>query len=108
MRCGIEGEELEHEGDVAVAGFKLLHRLAIDEDVARVDILQPGNGAQRRGLAATGRPEEHHELPVLDRQIELSDDVNGTEVFLDVPEDDLGHEVTMIPGWVEVLFWRRC
>jgi hypothetical protein len=29
---GVERKELEHEGDVAVAGFMLLDRRAVDED----------------------------------------------------------------------------
>ena len=58
----IEREELENEGDVAVAGLQVLHRLAVDQDVAAVDLLEPGDGAQRRRLAAAGRPEQHDEL----------------------------------------------
>ena len=61
----IEREELEHEGDVAVAGVQVLHRLAVDQDVAGVDLLEPGDGAQRRGLAAAGGAEQHHELAVV-------------------------------------------
>ena len=80
----IERIVLEHEGDVALRRVQPLHRLAVDQDVAPVDILEPGDGAQGRGLAATRRPEQHHELAVPDLQVELPDDVVVAEVFLDV------------------------
>src|SRR5690349_11505765 len=62
----IEREQLEDEGDVAVAGFELLHRLAVDEDVAGVDLLEPGDGAERCRLAAARRAEQDDEFLVLD------------------------------------------
>ena len=64
----VERKKLEYEGDIAVAGFKALHRLAIDQDFAPVDLLKPGNGAQRGCLAAAGRPEQHDELAMPDRR----------------------------------------
>ena len=41
---------------------------AVDRDGARGDRLQPGDHAQRRGLAAARRAEQHHELAVGDRE----------------------------------------
>jgi len=40
--------------------------LAVDADLARGDLLEPGDHAQGRGLAAAGWPDEDHELAVLD------------------------------------------
>jgi hypothetical protein len=48
----IKSEELEHKGDVALCCAQMLHRLALDQDIAAVDLLEPGYGAQGRGLAA--------------------------------------------------------
>ena len=105
----IEREQLEHEGDVALARRQILHRLPVDGDVAGVDRLEPGDGAQRRGLAATGGAEQHHELAVGDLEVQLADDVVRAEILLDVAEPDRRHhsssgsgegtcEKTMKPG----------
>ena len=48
-------------GDVAVA----------DQDLARVDLLEAGEHAQGRGLAAAGRADEDEELAVVDLQVQL-------------------------------------
>ena len=69
----------------------MLHRLAVDQDVAFVDRLQAGDGAQRRRLAAARLAEQHDELVVLDLQIEVLDDLDGAEEFLDAAKLDLGH-----------------
>ena len=87
----IERVQLEHEGDVALLRRQLVHPPAVDADVARVDALQPGDGAQRRRLAAARRPEQHDELAVPDVQVELADDVVGAEVLVGVDDLDVGH-----------------
>jgi hypothetical protein len=68
----------------AVAWPQRLHRLAVDEDVAGVDLLKPRDGTQCRRLAARRRAEQDHELLVRDRQVQLPDDVVVGEVFFDV------------------------
>ena len=40
--------------------------LAADQDLTVARHLEPGDQAQRRGLAATRRPEQRHELAGLD------------------------------------------
>ena len=74
-------------------GLQMLHRLAVDQDVALVDRLQPGDGAQRRRLAAAGLAEQHDELVVVDLQVEVLDDLDGAEKFLHAAKLDLGHAV---------------
>ena len=71
----IKREELEHKGDVAVCGAQMLHRLAVDQDIAAVDLLEPGYGTQGRGLAAARRTEQNHEFAVVNVQIKLTNDV---------------------------------
>ena len=93
----IEREKLEDEGDVAVAGLQRLHRLAVDQDVAGVDILKARNCAQRGRLAAARRSEENDEFLVGDRKVQLPDDVIVAEIFLDVAQDDLGHGAIAAP-----------
>ena len=68
----IERVVLEDEGDVAVGGVEVLHRLAVDQDVAGVDVLEAGDGAQRRGLAAARGAEEDDELLVLHREVDVA------------------------------------
>ena len=60
--------------------------------VALGDVLEAGHHAQRSRLAAPGRPDEHHELAVLDLQIEVVDGACSIRVDLrDVDEGDLSH-----------------
>ena len=85
------------------AACNVLHRLAVDQDVAAVDVLEAGDGPQGRGLAAARRPQQHDELAMPDLQVELADDVVVAEVLLDVSEDDVGHGVVL--GAAMVLCW---
>ena len=87
----IERVVLEDEGDVAIGGAQVLDRLAVEQDVARVDLLEAGDGAQRRGLAAARGAEEDDEFLVLDRQVDVADDVDGAEMLVDVAQFDLSH-----------------
>ena len=91
--------ELKYESDVAICGLQCLHRHAVDQDVAGVDVLEPGDGAQRRRLAATGRTEQHHELAMADLQVELPDDVVVAEVFFDVSQNYVCHLEAVIDKW---------
>ena len=97
----IEREELEHEGDVARARRQVVHRPPVDGDRTLVDLLEPGDRAQRRRLAAARGPEQHHELPVCDLEVEPPDHVVGAEALLDVVEPDLRHhsglEIVSLP-----------
>ena len=68
-----------------------LYRLAVDQDVPAVDILEAGDRAQRRRFAAAGGPEQHHELAVPDFQVEFPDDVVVAKILFDVPEYDVCH-----------------
>ena len=64
---------LEDHRDVAV-GRRQLGDLAIaDRDRPVRDLLEAGDHAKQRRLAAAGRPDEHHELAVLDRQVDVVD-----------------------------------
>ncbi len=62
----VEGVRLEHHRDVAVARGQRVDHPVADGQRAAGDVLQAGDHAQRRALAAAGRPDEHEELAVLD------------------------------------------
>jgi hypothetical protein len=64
---------LEHHRDVALPGRKMGDVPDADEDRTRVDVLQAGEHAQARRLPAPGRTEQHHELAVLDVEVERVD-----------------------------------
>jgi hypothetical protein len=51
---------------------------------ARGDVLEPGDQAQQRRLAAARRADEHRELAVLDLEIDAVDDLDGAERLADV------------------------
>ena len=51
-----------------------------DADAAAGVLFEPGHHAQRRGLAAAGRPEQRDELAALDAQIDAVDRDKVAEV----------------------------
>ena len=50
-----------------------------------VGLLQAGDHAQQRGLAAAGRADEDDELAVVDLQVDAVDHARGAEVLADLP-----------------------
>src|SRR5690606_28475021 len=60
---------LEHHGDLTGPRWQARHEMAIDQHVARGRLLQAGDGAKQRGLAAAGRAEEDEVLALLARQV---------------------------------------
>ncbi len=55
---------LEHHGHVAIARAHVVDHFAGDLDRAGVDILEAGDGAEQRALAAAGGADQHRELLV--------------------------------------------
>ena len=64
---------------------------AVDEDLAGGHVLQAGDQAKQRGLAAAGRTDEDDERAVVDLEIDIVDDVNAAEALVDALELDLPH-----------------
>jgi hypothetical protein len=87
----VERVILEYHGDVAVHRRQCIDHVAVDGDIAGADRLKPGNHPERRGLAAAGRSDEHHELLVADLQIDVFDSVYAVVELIDPLEDDLSH-----------------
>ena len=79
---------LEDGVDVALVGRNALHVVAADADEALVGLLEPGEHAQRRGLAASRWAEQRQELARLDRQVEPVDRDHRAESLGDVGQLD--------------------
>jgi hypothetical protein len=69
----VEGVVLEDHRHVPVLRIDLVDALAADPDLARGGLLEPGRDPQHRRLPRAGRPDQHDELAVLDREVELLD-----------------------------------
>jgi hypothetical protein len=88
----VERVALEDHRHVAVLRRQVVDDAVADLDLARADLLQAGEHPQRRRLPATGRPDEHHELPVGDLEIEVVDGLRSVRVDLrDLVVRDLRH-----------------
>ena len=72
-----ERVRLEHGVDVAAVRRCAEHDLSRDADVAGVRLLEAGDHAQGRRLAAAGRPEQRDELARLDRERQVVDGEPG-------------------------------
>ena len=53
---------LEHHRDVPVLGNDVVDELAVDIQFARRDLFEPGDHAERGGLAAAGGTDEYHKF----------------------------------------------
>ena len=71
----VEGVVLKDHGDVAIARLEVVDDLAVDHDVARIELLKAGQHAQGGRLAAARGSDQHHELAVGDAQVEVVDDL---------------------------------
>ena len=69
----------------------MLDRLTVDQDIALVDGLQPGDGAQCRRLAAARLAEHDDEFAIGDLKVHVLDDLVRTEPLLDAAKLDMGH-----------------
>ena len=54
-------------------GIEVVDQAVADVDLARGELDQPGDEVERRRLAAARRPDERHELAVLDGQRDVVD-----------------------------------
>ncbi len=80
----IERVLLEDEAHVASRRRQVGGVDAADGDPTSIRTLEPGDQAQRRGLAGTGWAEQHDELPLPDGQVEIGDGDVAAEVLGDV------------------------
>ena len=67
-------QQAEHLGDVDA--LEVVHRRAVEDDLAAAWPQQPGQAAQQRGLAAGVGADDHGDPPVGDHDVEVADDVD--------------------------------
>jgi hypothetical protein len=89
---GVERVALEHHGDVAVLGREVGDVAAADGDGAGGHLLEPGDHAEQRGLAAARRPDQHQQLAVGDVEVDGVDGRDRAVVDLGgVADGDVSH-----------------
>ena len=95
----IQRVALEHHRHVAHLRLDVVDPRVADEDVAAGRRLQPGDHPQQRALPATRRPEQDHEVVVVDVDRHVVDGVHRigalSERLGDVLESYLGHDRTV-------------
>ena len=87
----VERVALEHHGDAALHRRQVVDPLAVDDDVARGRVLEPGDHAQQRRLAAAGRADEDDELALAHVERDALHHVDVAEAFDDVAQGKLTH-----------------
>ena len=70
---------LKDHAEIAVARLEIVYDASVDANFARSRILETGNHAQRGCLATAGWSDEHDELAVFDREVQVLDCLNGAE-----------------------------
>jgi hypothetical protein len=89
---GVQRVALEDHRDVAITRRDMVDDPLADPDHALAHRLEAGEHAERGRLAAAGGPDQHHELPVGDVQLEIRDGSCAVRVDLACPiERDAGH-----------------
>ena len=81
---------LEREAERPRLRRPLGHALVAEVDLAGRRRLEPGDDAEQRGLAAAGRAEEGHELPLLDLEHDIAKRNDAAELLADAIESDGG------------------
>ena len=99
-RHGEEREQrvgLEDRVDRPLVRWHRREVAAVEQDLAGVGVLEPGDHPQRRGLAAAGRPEQREELAGLDLEVEAVDGTDVVVVLDETPEGQRARAVTSVP-----------
>ena len=86
-----QGVALEHHAEPAVARFQVVDHAPVDADLAGSRILEAGDHAQRRGLAATGGADKDDELAVLDGESQVFHRFDGAERLFQIAQLDARH-----------------
>ena len=89
VHVGIERIALEHHGDVPFAGAHQVHPPLAEQDAAPGNLLEAGDHAQQRGLAAAARPQQGDETLGREGQLHVPHHMVNTEVLVHAAECDV-------------------
>ncbi|MNV67920.1 hypothetical protein D3C71_1607410 [compost metagenome] len=84
---------LEHHRQVALARGLVGDVAAVQHQGAAVDIFEPRNQPQQRGLATARGADEDDELALLDGEVDALDGAMLTKEFLDAAQLKVGHGI---------------
>ena len=101
-----QGVVLEDEADAPLGSGNVVDPAAVDEDVAAVGILQAGQHAQNRRLAAAAGTEEGDELALVDAKGNVARRVEGAVILFDVFHFDI-HELHLLYDDLSALASRK-
>jgi hypothetical protein len=93
----VEGIVLEDHRDVALLRRNVRHVAVANEDGSVADLLEPRDAAEECRLPAAGRADEHHELSVLDRQVDAVDGTHAVRERLHNRLELDGRQVVSLP-----------
>ena len=91
----IERVALKHHRDVAIARLQLRHIPFADQDPPFGRHVEPCENAQRRGLTASGRPEQRHERAIRHLQVEGMERRKRVESLADALVGDRAHRARL-------------
>ena len=75
---------LEHHGNVALFRHDVVDHRVADVDLALGWVLEAGDDAQQRALAAARWAEQDHELAISDIEVDVFDSGDAIELLSDV------------------------
>ena len=87
----VERVVLEDHGDIPRSGLQPIHHGSVDGDLACGDDFKPRDHPQQGRLAAPGRPQDHHELPVVNITADPVNDLDLSETLVHVPHAHVRH-----------------
>ena len=91
------GVALEDHRDPAAARRQVGRIAASDEHAPAVDLLEAGEAAKQRRLAAAGRSEQHDEVAVGDLEVDVVDRGHLAEGLANRVEANVGHYFNTLP-----------
>ena len=98
----VERVGLEHHREAALGRRHADDVHAVDQDAAAAHVLEPGNQAQQRGLAASRGTDKDNERPVGDIEVGTFDDGVGSERLAHAFECDAAHGLFPAYGFLRL------
>ncbi len=95
---GKQGVILKYHADITSVDRLARNVLLIEQEAPGVGFDEPGNGAKKRGLSASARPEQREEFAVRDREIHALQDDRSTERLRDTV-DRYGRHLRSSPSY---------